>query len=277
MDQKQKESILPGACHVMNIENIITWLNQKNRAMKTRILVPALLFSTQALFSQSGTTGVAMGQEFAELAAHGGLSGKGFAAFQSYSSSQVNGSQFFLPDWVNGEVVTRRNEVYNEGLQFLYDKVRQELFVRQKDSSLILLTNKDEIQSFHLKDANKNQFRFVNSSFYTTERPEVFYQVLIDDSVKLTLFKYIKTSFVKADLTDMMKQREGDVYDAFVDKYFYFLSWHDGLLYPVQLKTKSVRKAFTDMHLDPDAYLKEHYQPVDEDFLIEMVKHFNQK
>jgi len=230
---------------------------------------------TNSATAQSGTTGVAMGQEFAELAAHRGLSGKGFAAFQSYSSTDTRGSQFFFPDWTSGELVTNRKEVFNTGLQFLYDKVRQQLFARQKDSSLVLLTNRDEVQSFSLMDENNHQFNFVNSALFSDERPEVFYQVLVYDSAKLTLLKYIKTTFEKADHTDLMKQNAGDIYDAFVDKNLYYLVWKNGLLNPVQLKTKSVKKVFADLHMNADAYLKEHYQPVDENFLIEMTKQFN--
>jgi hypothetical protein len=243
--------------------------------MRFPIYFGLLYLSASGAYAQNGTTGVAMGQEFSELAAHGGLSGKGFAAFQSYSSTDVRGSQFFFPDWTSGELVTKRKEVFNTGLQFLYDKVRQQLFVRQTDSSLILLSNRDEIQSFSLRDGNNHQYNFVNSSLFSDERPEVFYQVLVYDSAKLTLLKYIKTTFEKADPQDLMKQNAGEVYDAFVDKNLYYLVWKNGLLNPVQLKTKSVKKVFADIHLDAESYLKEHYQPVDEDFLIEMANHFN--
>lgn len=245
--------------------------------MRTNIILPLLIFSTATLHSQSGTTAVAMGQEFAELAAHGGLSGKGFAAFQSYSSNQVNGSQFFLTDWSGGEVVTIRKEIYNEGLQFIYDKVRQELYVRQKDSSLILLTNKDEIKSFSLKNEFNEQFNFVNSKFFTDERPEVFYQILINDSTNLTLLKYIKTTLVKADMRDLMKVKEGDINDAFVDKNTYYIVNSKGELTTVQLKSKSLKKAFAELGLDAEPYLKDHPQGIiDEDYLIEMIKRFNQ-
>ncbi|HMG67424.1 MAG TPA: hypothetical protein VK588_07055, partial [Chitinophagaceae bacterium] len=151
--------------------------------MKPVIFIPALLLSSTTLFSQ--VTNVAMGQEFANLAAHQGYASNGFSAYQSYKSSQINGSQFFLNDWSRGEVVTIRKEVFNEDLQFIYDKVRQEIFIRKKDSALILLANKDEIQSFSLKDEKGNQFHFINSKLFTDERPEVFYQVLVYDSSKL--------------------------------------------------------------------------------------------
>jgi hypothetical protein len=243
--------------------------------MKSHIILPFILLSAGTAFSQNGTTGVAMRQEFAELAAHGGLSGQGFAAFQTYSSTQTEGSQFFFPDWADGEVITIRKEAYNAGLQFVYDKVRQELFIRKKDSALILLANKDEIQSFSLKNEDGNQFNFVNSKLFTDDRPEVFYQVLVYDSLALTLLKYINTALVKADLTDMMKQRMGEVYDAFVDKYFYFIFKNGGGLNPVQLKTKSLKKTFADLNMDPEKYLKDNPGIINEDYLINLVKFFN--
>jgi hypothetical protein len=244
--------------------------------MRTAIILPALILSSGSLFPQSGTTGVAMGQEFAELAAHGGISGKGFAAFQAYSSNQVEGSQFFFPDWTGGEVVTERKEVYNEGLQFVYDKVRQELFVRKKDSSMILLTNKDEIRSFKLINEKGEQFTFLNSKLFSEDRPEVYYQLLINDSANLILLKYIKTTLVKADMRDMMRVREGNIYDAFVDKNTYYIVRSDGRMTMVQLKIKSLKNSFAEMGIHIDQYLKDHPQGIiDEEYLIEMVKHLN--
>jgi len=242
--------------------------------MKPVIFIPALLLSSTTLFSQ--VTNVAMGQEFANLAAHQGYASNGFSAYQSYKSSQINGSQFFLNDWSRGEVVTIRKEVFNEDLQFIYDKVRQEIFIRKKDSALILLANKDEIQSFSLKDEKGNQFHFINSKLFTDERPEVFYQVLVYDSSKLSLLKYIKTTLVMADFNDMMKVKEGDIYDAFVDKYIYYILKADGILQPVELKTKSVKKVFGELNIPFQNYMNNHYGPVDEEYLIEMVKQINQ-
>jgi hypothetical protein len=241
---------------------------------KSAIILPLLFIASETLFSQ--TTNVAMGQEFAELAAHQGYASNGFSAYQNYTSSQVNGSQFFLSEWSRGEVVTIRKEVFNENLQFIYDKVRQEIFIRKKDSALILLANKDEIQSFSLKDDKGNQFHFVNSKLFTDERPEVYYQVLVYDSSKLSLLKYIKTTFVKADYHDMMKVKEGEVYDAFVDKYIYYLLKADGALQSVELKTKAVKKVFGELNISFQNYMSTHYGPVNEEYLIDMVKQLNQ-
>jgi hypothetical protein len=241
--------------------------------MKTSILLPALVLSSAALSAQ--VTNVAMGQEFADLAAHQGYASNGFSAYQNYTSGQINGNQFFLPAWSKGEVITIRKEVYNEDLQFLYDKVRQEIFIRKKDSSLILLANKDEIQSFSLKDEDGRQYNFVNSKLFTDETPQVFYQVLVYDSSKLSLLKYIKTTLVKADYHDMMKVKEGEVDDAFVDKDIYYIVKADGILQPVELKNKSVKKVMSELNLPYQKYMNDHYQPVNEEYLVDIVKQMN--
>ncbi|HZZ74324.1 MAG TPA: hypothetical protein VFE04_00280 [Puia sp.] len=241
---------------------------------KSSIILPALILSSAALSAQ--VTNVAMGQEFQELAAHQGYASNGFSAYQNYTSGVINGSQFFLPAWSSGEVVTVHKEVYNEPLQFLYDKVRQEIFIRKKDSALVLLANKDEIASFSLKDDQGKQYNFVNSKQFTDETPEVFYQVLVFNSTKLTLLKYIKTTLVKADYHDMMKIKEGEVDDSFVDKNIYYIVKADGVLQPVELKNKSIKKVFGELNLPYEKYMNDHYQPVNEDYLIDMVKQMNQ-
>ena len=246
--------------------------------MKYNIILPVLLASANAVFSQNGTTGVTMGLDFAQLAQDQSNTKNGISpsAFQTYSSREVNGSQFFIKGWQPGEVFTVHRETFSEGLLFCYDKVRQELFIRKKDSSLILLANKDEIESFSLKYEGR-QYDFVNSFLFTDDKPEVFYQVLVYDSSGLSLFKYIKTTFVKADMTDMMRQREGDIYDSFIDKYTYYIVKNHGIPETVQLKSKSLKKAFADLGLgiDPEKYMNASQETIDEDYLINLVKSFN--
>jgi hypothetical protein len=245
--------------------------------MKHLIILPFLFLATVPVFSQSN---IAMGQEFAELAAHHGLAGKGFAAFQGYTSGDVTGSPYFFSDWSDGELTTVHKEVYGEGLQFMYDKESQEVYVRKKDSALILNANKDEIQSFSLKDSNQQQRNFVNSKMFTVETPEIFYQVLVYDSARLSLFKYNKTTLVKANLADPAKVNEGDIKDAYVDKPAYFIV-KDGALYPVKLRPKSIVSIFEDLNFKSknypgiDVYLKAHPQPIDEQYMIAMINYLN--
>jgi hypothetical protein len=186
----------------------------------------------------------------------------------------VNGSQFFLPDWSKGEIALISKEVFSNGILLTYDKVRQELFIKQQDAPDILLGTKEEINTFSLKDAGK-EYHFINSSVFSKEKPEVFYQVLVSDPTKITLLKYTKGTFVKADKNDMMKQKDGDIYDSFVDKVTYYVSKGNGELQPVQLKTKALKKTFADLNINIDNYINQHPGSIDEDFLISLVTELN--
>jgi|GEM_PF-1135654 hypothetical protein len=237
------------------------------------LLVPAIVFpQTQTVRNSLSTQGLTSGHEFDIFQKAGG---GGLSAFNTSPSGDVKGTQFFLSDWTKGEVITIRKEVYGDDLQFVYDKVRQELFVRKKDAEPVLLANKDEIKSFSLTDENRTQYNFINSKYFSDERPEVFYQVLVYDSSKLSLYKYIKTTFVRGNPNDMMKQKEGAVYDEFVDKIIYYLEMDKGELKPVQLKSKSIRKVLDELHINAYAYLSSHPEQPDENYLIEMIRSLN--
>jgi hypothetical protein len=241
--------------------------------MKYKISLAALLFYSASAFSQAGTNSIAMSNEFAMLAAHGG-SATSFSTFQGYSSSQVDGTQFFLPDWSKGEIALNDKEVFNNGILLAYDKVRQEVFIKQKDVADILLGTKESINTFTLKDAGR-EYNFVNSAVFSNIKPEVYYQVLVEDLTKLSLLKYTKTTFVKADKTDMMKQREGNVYDAFVDKVTYYISKGKAEPQQIQFKTKSLKKTFADLNINIDKYISDNPGSIDEDYMISMVKELN--
>ena len=108
-------------------------------------LLPALLITASTAFSQTNSN---VNQEFTTLSKYGV---GGTTAFQSFKSTQIDGNQFFLPDWEKGEVTTTSKETFAKNLLFVYDKVRQELFIKQRDSSLVLLGNKPDIISFNVK------------------------------------------------------------------------------------------------------------------------------
>ena len=241
--------------------------------MKNKINLVILLFCTVNAFSQAGTNTTGMANEFAMLAAHGG-SPTSFATFQTYSNNQVEGTQFFISDWRKGEIVMNNKEIFNSGIQLAYDKVRQELFIKQEGTPDVLLGTKEDINSFSLMDAG-NKYNFVNSSVYSKIKPDVFYQVLVADPSKLTLLKYTKGTFVKADKTDMMKQREGEIYDAFVDKITYYVSKGNGEPRELQFKTKALKKTFSELNINIDKYISDHPGSIDEDYLVSMVTELN--
>jgi hypothetical protein len=239
--------------------------------MKAPAVISVFLICSMTAFSQAGINPQSTSQEFATMVQrHSSTS-----TIQSFSSGQMDGSQFFLPEWQRGEVVMNDNEVFSSGLLFIYDKVRQELFIRQKDSSFLLQANKDDINRFNLR-ADGRQYNFVNSARFSESRPAVYYQVLVEDSAGLSFFKFTKANFEAADRTDMMKMREGAVLDAYVDKITYYIVKGRSEPKPVQLKMKSVKQVMGELGVDTEAYIKSHPGSVNEDWLAEMVRQLNQ-
>jgi hypothetical protein len=239
--------------------------------MKATGIIVVFVFYSMITFSQAGTNPLSTNQEFATMVAHHSST----SSIQSFSSGQVDGSQFFLPEWQRGEVVMNDNEVFSSELLFIYDKVRQELFIRQKDSSFLIQGSKEDIYRFSLR-VDGRHYNFINSARFSETRPEVYYEVLVEDSAGLSFLKYTKASFVAADKTDMMKMREGAVSDAYVDKITYYIVKGKNEPKPVQLKMKSVKQVMSELGVNPDDYIKSHPGSANEEWLAEMVRQLNQ-
>jgi len=67
-------------------------------------------------------------------------------AFQSYKTGAVTGIQFYNTTCTEGTVTTTGNEVISNYL-LLYDKVRQELFIRPKHSNIAIRADKSQVKA----------------------------------------------------------------------------------------------------------------------------------
>ena len=180
-----------------------------------------------------------IGAEFKEVSANAGRQIQGI---QTYNSGEVKGSQFFFPSWTSGSVTTINNEVIGKNYSFLYDKVRQQLFMKWKDSSVLLQAEKDQITGFTLN--TDKEYSFASASLYDPLDTSNFFEVLVSNKKGYSLLKLVKATFVKADPTDMLRMREGDVYDKFVDNISYYISYQNGMPKIITFKERSIEKAF---------------------------------
>jgi hypothetical protein len=209
----------------------------KNRIFKRTIILLALLFLQSAIYAQVESAQI--GAEFKEVSANAGRQIQGI---QTYNSGEVKGSQFFFPTWTGGSVTTINNEVISNNYSFLYDKVRQQLFMKWKDSSIILQAEKDQITGFTLN--TDKEYRFASASLYDPSDTSNFFEVLASNKKDYSLLKLVKATFVKADPTDMLRMREGDVYDKFVDNISYYVSYQNGFPKKITFKERSIEKVF---------------------------------
>ena len=73
----------------------------------------------------------------------------------------------------------------------------------------------------------------------------------------------------------MIAQRDGQVYDAFVDKYTYYIVKAGSDPVTLPLKMKSLKNVLNEEHINADKYLSSHSGRVDENYLMDMVNSLN--
>lgn len=205
--------------------------------MKKIIIFILLTIASVTIYSQITSAG--MQSEFKEIAGLGSRQ-SGFEGFQTYKSNTVNGSQFFYENWCTGAVTTiEQNVISSNNYLYTFDKVRQELFIKLKDSSLILLADKNQIFSFTLKTDRTHLFE--QASKYDTAKKGIFFEVLVKGK-EYDLLKYTKTIFEKANLNDIEKIKQGEFNDEFVDKNMYYVYQNDKLT-TIDFKQRTLLKA----------------------------------
>lgn len=236
--------------------------------MKRFFLAFYILVFYNTVMSQA-TTGSSMQKDF-DMISNLGKAQTGYESFQTYTSGAVDGSQFLPDNWCNGSVTTVNNEVINKYL-FIYDKVKQNLYIKTKDSNLVVLADKSQISSFILQ-ADKT-YSFAKASVYDPSLADGFLEILV--SGNYTLLKTINTTFEKADPSDLERARLGNHNDAFVDHNTYYI-YYDHKLQKIKLTENSLRKTIGSSDLKLNDFLNAHQQDnIDEDYLINLVTSLN--
>ncbi len=239
--------------------------------MKRCCLFMSLVMLANAAFAQIENS--VMADEFKEVSKFGSRQ-SGFEGIQTYSSGIVNGNQFFSSSWCEGTVSTNFNETFGKNYSFLFDKVRQELFMKWKDTAVILLADKKQISSFTLNTDRVHYF--MAGSKFDPALTEIFFEVLVGNEKKYTLLKQVKTKFVKADNRDMEKIKLGENYDSFVDEVTYYL-FCNHFLQQVSLKAKSIKKISSVDQNKINTYFFNHPDnKVDENFIMKLVQFLNE-
>ena len=218
---------------------------------------------------------IGMKDEFASIAKSGRMQ-SGFENLQSYSNVNAKGSQFFYPTWLPGSVVTAGNETISGKYLFLFDRVRQELFIKLKDSNVVLLADKAQIQSFTLNLEGNHVF--VPDTKYKKDASEInFYEIMELNEKGYSFFKFVSTKFEKANPNDMVKVRNGDLSDEFVDNTVYYLYNTGTGLNKISFSEKSILKSIdASKQSAAKAYFTKHdSDKIDENFVIGLVKNLN--
>jgi len=228
-----------------------------------------LLLSVYSRAQEANAMG--MRDDFGQAARYGTRQ-SGFEGLRSHAAS-TRGSQFFYPEWRKGAVITNSKEVLNDKYLYLFDKVRQELFIRLPDSNVIYLANKGEIHTFTLNTDKPHTFEI--ASDYDPGRTADFFEILIKND-KYTLLKFTKTTFVKFDPHDMMRVKNGEIYDEFVDEYTYYLTLKGGPLQAIPLRAAAMKKVLSAEKSKVSDYFDNNAdEEINEKFLVGLIGFLN--
>lgn len=241
--------------------------------MKVYLLILSLLtFSNYSIAQNDETLNIK--ENFNAMSKMGNNKNSGFQSLQTYSNGEIKGSQFFSPKWAKGSVTSKDGSTISNNYYFVYDKVRQELFIKEIGSSQVLLGEKNEIMGFTLNTDKVHSF--VPAKTYDKENEKDFFEVLLKNDNGFTVLKKISTKFFPVDKRDIMKVKSGDFSDEFRDEIKYFVSFKKGKLEEFKLREKSILKVLPDTkeHLVKQ-YFKENNRDINDEYVVNLFTEIN--
>jgi hypothetical protein len=233
---------------------------------KTSLLLSLFIYSSFAYCQ----TSVSIGNDLKGLMATGGNVAN--TAISSFNHPEVKGKRYVFDTWTPGTVISVDGTVYASKYNFNLDKINQEVYaVVDSNYNTVFLLDRSKIRRL-----NAGQVTFVNSASLRGSVPGQFYQALVDDSTKYSLYKLTTTRFVKANPNDIMNVRTGNVENEYIDDVKYFISASNGDLKKINLNESNIRKTLKANSDKVDNYFfANSVRSVDEAFLIDLIQDLN--
>jgi hypothetical protein len=193
------------------------------------------------------------------------------AAISTFSTANVVGSQYLYGNWTKGSVTSTDNTTYSNNYAFNFDKINHEVYAKYNEQeNLSVKVDKSKIKRFTIGGAE-----FISSSLLGKTGPILFYQVLVEDSSKISLYKLIKTRFQRANPEDMSTVKSGNFTSAFVDDITYYI--RDGKdLTRINLTENNIYKVLRSKSDKLNTYFNLNgTKDLNEQFLIELIIYLN--
>ena len=202
------------------------------------------------------------------------LNSQTISGITTFNNSDVKGARYLFDTWTNGNVTDIKNNIYSSNYTFNFDKINQDVYAKYTGSANIsVVLDKSQIKRFTI-----GSFNFINASLVDPKVKDGFYNILIEDSAKVSLYKFTTTKFIKANPNDMMNIRTGNFGSEYKDENKYFISVNKGELKKVTLSESSIKKALKNQSDKVDNYFSLHSSSseLDENFLIGLIRNINQ-
>jgi hypothetical protein len=184
----------------------------------------------------------------------------------------TKGSRYLLKTYAMGLIVDNAGNIVNDSLRRLnYDKIDGQLMIAQ-DAKNYLEVDKDKVIAFALKTPD-TAFVFLNVPVLSKTN----YFLLIANGPKYSVYKSIRTKFVKANYRSTGLVESGNNYDEYVDKETYFFIKGKDSAGVLELKKKSIKEVFAAEKPKLDDFFAHHkYDDIDDAFLKKLIDYLNQ-
>jgi hypothetical protein len=186
------------------------------------------------------------------------------------------GSRYLLDEWISFNVVDKTDSVVNtNGYLFNYDKIGGKILATN-DKQTIIEIDDTAIKGFSFVDSSGKKISF--KKINTIDR-SMFLIVLADKPGKdYSLYKSLRTEFVKANYTNNGLIQSGKKYDEYVDNPEYYIEFHKLKTFTkVELKEKALKKAFAGNEEKVKAFFeKNRAGKLNEALLIQLISYLNE-
>jgi hypothetical protein len=206
------------------------------------------------------------------------VQGEGTRVFTGGSVPSFNlkeetvGSRYLFDRWVNGQVTNLRDSVMKlPTVLYNYDKVTQSLLMFQ-DKKIVIEIYRDQIKSFALKYKEKD-YEFIRIPMISDE----FFQPIIKNK-KYSLYKTIRTRFVKADYSSNGISESGNNYDEYKDQPSFYVVFSNGRDFvKLEPRKKLIKQALPKDAAKIEAYFyTNNPEAIDEAFLTGLIENLNE-
>ena len=186
----------------------------------------------------------------------------------------TKGNRYLYEKWVSGSILGVDEVVYNSSKYlFNYDKLSQKLFMLL-DSNRVLELNSGDIAGFTLRD-DTSEYHFERLKNSTNLN---FYQPLYKDEKGYSLYKLLKTKYVKANYQTNGIIESGNKYDEYLDDEQFFISSAKEELNRIDFKRKSIEKVLDNESTKVKSFFDQHKgDKLDENFVKNLLRSLNSK
>lgn len=191
----------------------------------------------------------------------------------SLKNRTAENNQFFTKDWTSGSIVTVRNQTFSEGMLFLYDKLNNLLYFKLSDSSETILTvDSRSISSFTINSDKPHTF--MPGVLFSARFENKFVEVLTNSDTGYVLLKEIKPGLPGEQISGVAAVTAQESALKYKDEISYYI-YHKGVIYPAELKKKSLAKAMANDSRFIELLKKENGERLTENSLQNIIHELN--